>query len=164
MADSDAHTGMGAILQKGDGNSPENFFDVLGVKSIAGPDISRETHDTTTMASEGGWREFIGGLVDAGEVSFEANFLPRDPSQNQTAQGEDSPAGGFMAEFDKTSCDSRGNWRILLPECAGEADGYWEFAGIVTGQSIQMPMDDLMGFSGTIKVSGRPTLVLEAAS
>jgi hypothetical protein len=46
------------------------------------------------MQSPNGWREFIGGLVDAGEVTFEANLLPRNETQNQEA-------GGFMAEFDK---------------------------------------------------------------
>lgn len=153
MADSDAHTGMGAHLQMGDGNSPENFVSVLGIKSITGPNMQRATHDVTTMDS-GTFREFIGGLVDAGEISFEANFLPRDTTQNQET-------GGFMAEFDKSSCDSRGNWRITLPECAGESDGYWEFEGIVTGQQVQMPMDDLMSFSGTIKISGRPNLFIE---
>lgn len=154
MADSDAHTGFGALIQKGDGASPENFVTVLGVKSITGPQISRDTHDTTTMSSASNFREFIGGLVDAGEVTFDANFLPRDATQNQEE-------GGFMAEFDKSSCNSRGNWRILLPECDGEAEGYFGFAGIVTGQQVQFPMDDLMGFSGTIKVSGRPELVIE---
>jgi predicted secreted protein len=153
MADSDAHTGFGALLLKGDGASPENFVAVMGVKSMTGPSISRDTHDTTDMQSPSGWREFIGGLVDGGEVSFEANLLPRNETQNQEA-------GGFMAEFDKTSCDSRGNWRIQFPECAGEAEGYMEFEGIVTGQSMQFPMDDLMSFSGTIKVSGRPELVI----
>lgn len=156
MADSDAHTGMGAFLMKGNGESPEDFIAVMGVKSISGPNISRDTHDTTWMGSEGGFREFIGGLVDGGEVSFEANLLPRDSTQNQDT-------GGFMAEFDKTSCDSRGNWRITLPVCAGEPDGYLEFAGVVSGQSMEFPMDDLMGFTGTIKVSGRPELLIDGS-
>jgi hypothetical protein len=34
------------------------------------------------------------------------------------------------------------------------------FGGIVTGQSMQFPLDDLMSFNGTIKVSGRPELVI----
>lgn len=154
MADSDAHTGFGALLLKGDGASPENFVAVMGVKSINGMSISRDTHDTTDMQSPSGWREFIGGLVDGGEVSFEANLLPRNSTQNQEE-------GGFMAEFDKSSCNSRGNWRIGFPECDGESEGHLAFAGIVTGQSMTFPMDDLMGFTGTIKVSGRPELVIE---
>lgn len=34
-----------------------------------------------------------------------------------------------MREFRKNSCDSKRNWRIILPECEGEADAYWEFEG-----------------------------------
>ncbi len=153
MADSDAHTGFGALILKGDGQSPENFIAIMGVKSITGPSISRDTHDTTDMQSPSGYREFIGGLIDAGEVSFEANLLPRNETQNQEA-------GGFMAEFDRSSCDSKSNYKIQFPECEGEAEGYMAFEGIVTGQSMTFPMDDLMGFTGTIKVSGRPELVL----
>lgn len=158
MADSDAHTGYGALIQKGDGASPENFVSVMGVKNITGPSLQRDTHDTTTQddAAVSMYRNFVGGLVDAGEVSFEANFLPANESQNQTD-------GGFLAEFDKSSCNSRGNWRILLPACEGDGEMYMGFAGIVTGSAIQIPLDDLMSFNGTIKVSGRPELVIESA-
>ena len=154
MAGKGESTGMGVQLQKSNGATPEpEYISVLGIKNVSGPDMSRDTHDVTDMDS-GTFREFIGGLVDAGEVSFEANFLPRDPSQNQSD-------GGFMAEFDRGSCDSRGRWRILLPECEGEPSAYFEFDGIVTGQAIEMPMDDVMGFNGTIKLSGRPSLFVE---
>lgn len=156
-ADSEARTGFGATLQKGDGASPENYVSILGIRSISGPEISRDTHDVTTMLSPSGWREFIGGLKDGGEVSFEALWLPRELTQGQEE-------GGFMAEFDKDSCESRGNWRILVPACEGEPEVYLEFGGIVTGQSIEIPMDDVMGFTGTVKVSGRPTLVIEEVS
>ncbi len=154
MPDSDARTGFGATIDKGDGSSPENFISILGVKSITGPEISRDTHDVTTMLSESGWREFIGGLKDGGEVSFEANWLPRDDTQGQVE-------GGFMAEFDKDSCESRGNWRITVPACEGEPTVYLQFSGIATGQNISLPMDDVMGFTGKLKISGRPELVIE---
>ena len=51
-----------------------------------------------------------------------------------------------------------------MPACPGEPEVYLEFAGVLTGQNIEIPMDDLMGFEGTIKVSGRPTLVIEDLS
>lgn len=147
-----AHTGYGAQLQKGDGNSPENFHSVAGIKSITGPNIQRDTHDTTDMNGTN-FRTFIGGLVDPGEVQFEANWLPTDDTQGQ---GED----GMLGEYDKSSCDSLGNWRILVPECVGEPEVYLEFGGVLTASNITLPMDDLMGFNGTIKVSGRPELVI----
>lgn len=156
MADSDAHTGMGALLQKESDTVSDDFISIMGIKSISGPNISRDTHDTTDMMSPLGWREFIGGLVDAGEISFDANWLPRDPTQGQDT-------GGLMAEFDKSSCASRGRWRIVAPECEGEADVYLQMSGILTGQNIEIPMDDLMAFTGTIKVSGRPELVIDGS-
>jgi hypothetical protein len=146
---------MGAVLQRGDGQSPENFVSILGIKSISGPSMSRDTHDTTDMNS-GTYRTFVGGLVNAGEISFEANFLPRDPTQGQ----ED---GGWMGEFDKSSCDSVRNWRLLFPECDGEDEGYLEFQGVVAGQNMEFPMDDLMSFTGTLKVSGAPHMVITTA-
>lgn len=154
MADSDARTGFGALLERGTGTgSPQDYVTILGIKSISGPSISRETHDTTAMTSPGGWREFIGGLKDGGEVSFTANWLPRDETQTDLA-----------AEFDKDSCESRGDWRIVVPACPGEPEVFLEFKGILTGQNIDIPMDDLMSFEGTIKVSGRPELIIDDSS
>lgn len=148
------HTGFGAILSVGDGNSPENFVPILGVKSISGPSMSRDTHDTTDMNSATNYRSYIGGLVDGGELSFEANWLPRDPTQGQET-------GGLWAEFDRSSCDSLRNWRVDIPDCPGEAPSYMAVSGIFSGMNVEIPMDDLMSFSGTIKVSGRPELVVE---
>lgn len=150
------HTGFGAYLQRGDGASPENFVSIIGVKSVSGPSISRETHDTTDMAAPSGWRTFIGGLNDGGEVTFEGNFLPREPTQGQEE-------GGLMGEFDKSSCDSLGNWRFLIPDCEDEPTSYLEFAGILTNMGLEFPMDDVMTFNGGLKVSGRPRLVIETA-
>lgn len=158
MATNEAHTGYGAILSKGDGASPENFVAILGIKSISGPSMSRDIHDRTSMdnaiTANANFRRKIGGLVDAGEISFDANWLPRDPSQNQSD-------GGLMAEFDKGSCASAGNYRIDIPDCPGEPAMYMGFAGILSGMNIEIPMDDLMSFSGTITVDGRPELVVE---
>lgn len=148
----DAHTGFGTLLQRGDGESPESFATVAGIKSIGGPNMTRDTHETTTQAQTSNFKEYIGGLSDGGEISFEAQFLPRDESQGQI--------DGIMSEFDRTSCDSLRNWRIVLPECEGEAEGYFAISGILTATAITFPMDDIMGFNGTIKVSGRPELVL----
>lgn len=152
-----ARTGYGALLQRSDGNTPPNWITLLGVKSISGPDIARETHDTTEMASGTNYRTFIGGLVDPGSLSFEANWLPRDPTQSQDP-------GGFIGEYDIDSCGSLTAWRIVTPSCPGEDTVTIEFEGIVTGSSFELPMDDLMAFTGEIKISGRPTILVETAA
>lgn len=148
-------SGYGALLQVGDGLSPETYTTILGVKNISGPEITRETYDTTQMDGDG-WRTFIGGLNDAGEITFDANWLPLEETQGQSGNG-------WMAQFDKESCESLTNLRLVLPTCPDEDEIYLEMQGVVTGQSVQVPMDDLMSFSGTLKVSGRPDLVIVTA-
>ena len=154
MADQDAHIGFGAQLQKADSNSPPNYISVMGIKSISGPKMARDAKETTDNNSPGAFRTYIGGLIDAGEVSFEGNFLPLDHTQGQEE-------GGLLAEFDKGSCESKGAWRILLPECDGDPTVSFDFDGILTGTSFEIPMEDTMSFQGTLKVSGRPELTIE---
>jgi hypothetical protein len=156
-----AHTGYGAELQRGDGNSPENFVTVAGIKNITGPSMQRDTHDTTSNDNAddeeaGNYRTFIGGLVDGGEITFEGNFLPMDDTQNQTE-------GGLMAEFDLSSCDSVRRWRLTVPGCAGDPEIYLESDAVLTALSLGLPMDDIMPFNGTFKVSGRPELHILSA-
>lgn len=148
MAEEDAHIGLGAQLLKGDGNSPENFLPIMGIKSISFSGFKRDAIDVSDL-STGNWKKMVGGMVDGGTVSFDGNFLPRSASQ-----------AGFLEEFDKSSCDSNSNWRINLPECEGESEGYFEFAGPATGGGFTIPMDAVMTMSGEITISGKPTLVI----
>ena len=43
---------------------------VGGLTEIGGIELSADTLDITTLDSEGGYREFVGGFKDAGEVSL----------------------------------------------------------------------------------------------
>lgn len=148
MAESDAHIGLGAQLQKGDGNSPQNFLPIMGIKTITFSGFKRDAIDVSDMNS-GNWKKMVGGMVDGGTVSFDGNFLPKEGTQ-----------AGFMEEFDKSSCDSESDWRIVLPECAGESEGYFEFSGPATGAGFTIPMDAVMTMSGEVTISGKPTLVI----
>jgi predicted secreted protein len=42
--------------------------------SISGPEEARDSIDISTMESTNKWREFIPGMLDAGEVTAEVNF------------------------------------------------------------------------------------------
>lgn len=150
-----AHTGYGAELQRGNGESPEDFVTVAGMKSLTGPNIVRETHDTTDLSGDN-FRTFVGGLVDGGEITFEGNYLAGEDTQGQEP-------GGVIAEFDKSSCDSVRRWRINIPGCEGDPQIYLETDAVVTAASLGFPMDDLMPFNGTLKVSGRPEIHIASA-
>ena len=50
---------------------------MAGLTSINGLELSADTIDVTTLDSDGGYREFIGGFKDAGEVSLEGFLNPK---------------------------------------------------------------------------------------
>lgn len=115
---------------------------VGGLSSIGGLELSADTIDTTTLDSDGGYREFIGGFKDAGEVSLEGFFYgAKDAGQQE-----------MYTLFESGSIE---DFTIAFP--AG-TNASWEFKGIVTGFSTSVDLEDPLGFSATIKVSGKPTL------
>lgn len=137
-----ASIGLTSKFAIGDGASPEVFTPLAEVTAITPPGISRDMPEATHMQSPEGWREFIMGLKDGGEVSLELNFI------NQA-----SPTGNaavLMAEFDKTTT---GNYQIEFPDTST-----WSFTGGCTGFEPDAPLDDRMTASATFKITGKPVL------
>ena len=115
---------------------------IAGLTSIGGLNLSAETIDATTLDSDGGYREFIAGFKDAGEVPISGYFEPSD------SQGQ----GALYDKFESGDIES---YSIIFPPTMG-AD--WNFNGVVTGFSTKVELEDLVGFEATIKVSGKPNL------
>lgn len=132
---------FGIALQRGDGVTPTEAFEPIGkVTSLSGPEIERETYDVTSHDSVDGWREFIGGLKDAGEVSAEINYDPRVHDD-------------LIADFEDTEPRS---YKMVFPAQAGA--GSWTFKAVLTGFSQEAPVDDKLSAELTWKVSGKPTI------
>ena len=138
-----ADIGFGVLFQSGNGAVPEIFITLYGVTNIKPPAISRDTSDTTHEQSPGGYREFIGGLVDGGEVSLDLNYIPGGPS-----------TAALLAEFDLPNPLNLKNRRITFTD-----GSYWAFAAILTAHEPDTPIDDKMALSVTFKVSGKPNMV-----
>lgn len=115
---------------------------VGGLTEIGGLELSADTLDVTTLDSVDGYREFIGGFKDAGEVSL-SGYL--DVS---TASGQkkiyDAFESGVVEEF--------------VIEFPASTKTKWTFKGIVTGFSTGASLEDNISFEASIKVSGKPTL------
>lgn len=118
---------------------------IAGLTSISGLDLTAETLDVTTLSSDGGYREFIGGFKDGGEVSISGYFEPGD-------------ADGQVALHDAFEAGEAIPFSIIFPQGAA-----WSFNGVVTGFSTGAELEDIVSFEGTIKVSGKPTLGLTAS-
>jgi len=130
-------TGKGTIFNRWDGSA---WVAIANIKSIDGPNATRDTVDVTTLDSVGGYREFIGGLRDGGEVSIPMNF---------TAAG----FALFKADFESEAVQQ---YQIVLPDTPTNTT--LEFDGLVTTNPIGIPLDDVVTCDVTIKVSGQTDL------
>jgi len=141
MAATEATIGYGAWMKRG-GVTATGFAD-LGVEimSITPPGVTRDAPDATHMSSPDQYREYIAGMMDAGEVQIEYNFVPELTDPMITA----IEAGKVYYQI------SHDDWTVIF-----------QFQAICTAVSRAVPLDDKMTGSATFKVSGKPTL--EAAA
>jgi predicted secreted protein len=114
---------------------------IAELTSIGGLELSADTIETTNLDS-GGWRTFMQGLKDGGEVSISGTFNPGDTN-------------GQIALYNAFNSGALLSYTILFPFGAA-----WNFSGIVTGINTGAEMEDNVSFEGTIKVSGQPSLGL----
>jgi len=120
---------------------------VAQLTSISGLELSADTIDVTTLDSDGGYREFIGGFKDGGEVSIEGIF---DPTTGK----------GQKELYDLFESGDVEDFVIEFPTNIGAS---WQFKGVVTGISTSASLEDPLSFSATIKVSGKPTLTISGS-
>lgn len=128
-----AAIGYGAKLSWYNGTA---YVDLAEITSLKSPSYSRDTIDATHMQSPNLFREFIPGLMEAGEVSIDVNYIP-------------AVSDTFIALM----VAGVANFRITHPngvKCT--------FDGILTGYERQEPLDDKMSASITVKVTGKPVL------
>ena len=130
-----ASNGLGTKIKLG-----ENA--IANLTEISGLEISADTIDVTTLDSADGYREFIGGLKDGGEVGISGFF---DPT---TGKGQ--------AEFFTALENGEVNpFTIEFPSSIGKK---WSFKGIVTAFTTGVSLEDPLSFEGSIKVTGKPKL------
>lgn len=129
--------GFGTLLKRGDGADPEVFTTLAGLTNVTGPGVSRETLDVTAHDSADGYREFLGGVKDAGEVSVDVNY---DPSVHDV----------WLDDLDDVNPR---NYELHYPDTTVHA-----FAAILTAFEPSAPFDDKLAASATFKVTGKQAI------
>lgn len=120
-----------------------NYNKVLEITNISGPSQSRDTIDLTSHDSPNAFKEYVAGLIDGGEISIEGHFIKGD-ALGQIKFHTDMQGGT------KRSCF------IVMPMAVG---GAWSFEAIATGFESTFPHDSGIGVSGSLKITGKPTLL-----
>ncbi|MEU2799057.1 phage tail tube protein [Streptomyces sp. NPDC007117] len=120
-----------------------SFAVVANVSDLNGPSRARDAIEVTTHDSPNGYREFIKGLKDGGEVEATINFDPGDTTHQ-----------ALDADFEEK--DLRDYQLVILP---GEADEHtWDFTALITAIGDAYPTDNKIERTVTFKISGMPTL------
>lgn len=123
-----------------------NSKTVGGLKSISGIEISADTSDVTCLSSEGGYKEFLAGFKDGGEVSVDGFMDGEDVGQEELYD--------LMQSGEVVDCS------IVFPTKIGKT---WTFKAMLTKFSTGAQLSDAIAFSASLKVSGKPTLGNSAA-
>jgi tail tube protein len=143
MPASNALLGFGSVFEIVSDTSPDLFVAMSEIKSITPPSVDVDQVEVTHMQSPNQFREFISGLLDGGEVSFEMNFIPGNTSDDRLFELLNLPTGVSR----RRAC------RISYPNGVT-----WFFNAEVTGYEPDVPFDDAMTATVTLKVSGPITV------
>ncbi|MBP1842009.1 hypothetical protein J2046_000253 [Rhizobium petrolearium] len=142
MSDTKASIGYGITFEMADIATPDTRVYLAEVFDVTPPSDTTDSVDATHMQSPNRTREFIEGLTDPGEASFEMNYVPGSASDRalEAAKGK------------RKIC------YITFPNGC-----QLSFVGIRQAYEKAAPTDDKMTATVTFKVSGEPILSDPAA-
>jgi predicted secreted protein len=122
-------------------NSSDVLTQIGEILGVPMPNVQTDEVEATHMAS-GSFREFIAGLKDPGEATFDINYVP-------------GGAADVLLREAQTSGETRA-YKIVLPVADGST---WEIEGegFIKGIDRQVPIDDRMTATITFRFSGTST-------
>ncbi len=136
-----ATTSQGVKLQRGDGGSPtEVFATIAEIHQFTGPQQSTKQIQVTSLDSAA--QEYIAGLRDGGQVSFDMNYVPSDVPQQ-----------GLITDL---ASGHVSNYKLILTDGTTTPTSI-AFKAIVISHQIKGQVDDRIMASVALKISGTPT-------
>lgn len=134
-----ARIGLGTLVEIENEASPPAYEAIAEPKDITLPNAEIELIDVTHMQSPNRAREYIAGLTDFGDASFEMNYVPGSTSD-------------LRLQALLNSGETK-NVRITFA-----SGSIMTFAAFVSGYERNAPVGDAMTATVTLKVSGAPTI------
>lgn len=129
---------MSTTLTKIKSGSEGSNLKIANLTSIGEIGIESEELDTTDLDSPNGYKEFIAGSKDAGEVSI-AGWIK-----------DETIVEKMLALAESQSVES---WEVAYPSGAK-----WTFSAFVKSfKDGEKNTDGVASFTGTLRISGKPT-------
>lgn len=135
---SDAIASVGTTFGRWD-SGLSAWANLSEVNSISGPGMTRELIDVTSLDSTGGYREYLGGFRDGGQVQLVMNFTRANYIK-------------LLADYES---DDLGTYRIHFPD---DEDTTIVFMGFVMEIPISIAAGEKVTVNCNFKVSGEPVL------
>jgi len=136
------YSGVGTILKRGDGGSPEVFTAIPSLSNLDGPKLDITQIDVTTMDDAGGYEQYIYGVKKPGTVTFELIFDPADAQHK-----------GLLNDY-KTAVTR--NFELVFPDLGTTQ---WSFAALIKSVAPKMSPKNALTMAVELQISGAPTLV-----
>jgi len=135
-----AQIGYGAELWLD--NASGTLTELGEITSISLPNPQQATVEATHFKSPNRRREYIAGLIEDGEGTFEMNY---DPGSATDTLIRAALSDGVTRDY-----------KIVLPDGASDT---WEVSGqcVVTGYERNVPIDDRMTATLTVRFTGDST-------
>ena len=135
-----AEKSLGVTLTKTSGTPVRVIADLTSIGEFG---VESDEIDVTTLDSTGGYKEYIPGMKDAGEVSIAGIIKSPDSYEDMQA----------LADSQQLN-----TWRIQFPSGAK-----WDFTAFVKSMKEgESTVDGVRGFTGSLRISGKP--IYSAAS
>lgn len=129
-----AEKSLGTTLTKVSG-TPMVVANLTNIGEIG---IESAEIDVTDLSSAGGYKEFIAGFKDGGEVSLSGFVKSEDNMEAMLALAE---------------AQTLEDWEIETP-----SGSKWEFTGFVKmWKESEATVEGVRGFTGSVRISGAPT-------
>lgn len=133
-----ARLGYGTTIELADGSSPEAYVTLGEVTNATPPGDTVDQIDATHMQSPNRRREFIAGLIDGGEGSFDMNYDPGSVT--------DDLINAWLVSGEQR------NLRLTYPNLVTET-----FPATPSSYTRTAPVDDKMTATLTVKKAGDTT-------
>ena len=132
-----AQSSMGTTLTKTKSGVESTDLVIADLTSIGEIGVESEEKDVTTLDSANGYKEYIAGLKDAGEVSLAGIIKSETSMEAMLALAESQSVEEWTVEF--------------------EGGATWVFDAFVKSfKEAESTVDGVRGFSASLRISGAP--------
>ncbi len=141
-AKSQATSGFGTVLKRGDGATPtEAFTAIAELFDIDPPGLDSTRIEVTHHESPSAHKEFIMGLQEVEEFTIDISFLPNHATHNETA--------GLVADWKNKT---KRNYQLV------QGPKTWTFEAFVANFKPSAPKDDRRSANVTFRPTGVATI------